>query len=636
MNTAFLWFNDAAAMRPKIAGLFLLLLILSDELLKIYLPGWWRMPAILLLLIACVYFFLYFRRVDVLPDAQEEAAGRERRRQWGWLLVAAILLLGILLRFWKLTSLFDGFFWDESYKGLDAMAIRRLGERPIFLSWNAGREALVAYLVALLSVPFGYTAFAVRAVEALAGSLTLLLFYLLARRLFNDKIALVALFLMAVSKYHMIYSRFGIRVNLLLLFEVGVLYFLIRGLKADEPRRSWPWLLIGGLLAGLGFYTYIPYRVFPLVPLALLADPDIRARLRARLLPAAAGLLLCVLIVAPLAVYFVRNAQSFSDRMSRTSLWAKADAPMPVLLLRSARDTFGQFTYKGDMNPRHNVPLEPALSPFVTPLFWLGIACAAANIRRRSWAVLLFAYLAVTLLPGVLGAAAPHFSRNLGSLAPALLFCSLGAFAAATAILRPMLLPPAASRIFLAVVLAGSLLTGVNDGLFRYSEVLDSQDARDTALWGMNRVATDVATFCNVLPETREVYLSPQLFFHATVELLSRNPHHLFTPGTVFPANRMSVVVLVESPRNLWWLRDDDGKMFFKWWSQYYGMPVASIRQMVLQAYVSYPRMTNQSDRRLLNILRGRRPDARVIELGGFTVCLIPPAAAGRPPVQPH
>src|SRR5439155_289534 len=84
-----------------------------------------------------------------------------------------------------------------SYKGLDAIAIRQFGERPIFLNWNAGREALVAYLVAGMTFLSGYTAFSVRAVEALAGVATLFFFYLLAKRLFGYRIALLCLFFLA-------------------------------------------------------------------------------------------------------------------------------------------------------------------------------------------------------------------------------------------------------------------------------------------------------------------------------------------------------------------------------------------------------------------------------------------------------
>src|SRR5262249_22081254 len=152
------------------------------------------------------------------------------------LIVITLIFIAAFFRLWKLGNLFDGFFWDEAYKGLDAIAIREFGERPIFLNWNAGREALVAYLVAFLTKIFHYSFFSIRAVEALAGILTLVFFYLFVKKIFNQKIALLCLFLLAVSKYHILYSRFGIRVNLILLFEMASIYFLADALSSSQKN----------------------------------------------------------------------------------------------------------------------------------------------------------------------------------------------------------------------------------------------------------------------------------------------------------------------------------------------------------------------------------------------------------------
>src|SRR5207249_1824673 len=148
----------------------------------------------------------------------------------------------------------------------------------------------------------------------------------------------------------------------------------------------WVYLVLAGITGGLGFYTYIPYRIFPLVPMALLVDRNFRLRLSGKAKPLAASLLICILIVAPLTMFFAKNARSFSDRMSRTALWTKQNESLSVLILRSAWRTSGIFTFQGDINPRHNVGAEPALSPFTTAFFWLGILAALAAIRKR-WAL---------------------------------------------------------------------------------------------------------------------------------------------------------------------------------------------------------------------------------------------------------
>jgi hypothetical protein len=502
---------------------------------------------------------------------------------------------------------------------LDAIAIRQFGERPIFLNWNAGREALVAYLVAGMTFLSGYDAFAVRAVEAVAGVATLIFFYLLSKRLFGYRIALLCLFLLAFSKYHIIYSRFGIRVNLTLLFEVATLYFILRGVQ--ERQKRWVFLILAGITGGLGFYTYIPYRIFPLVPLALLLDRNFRLSLSGKLKPLAASLLICIVIVAPLAMFFAKNARSFSDRMSRTSLWAKKNESIPALVARSAWRTAGMFTFQGDINPRHNVDAEPALSPFATAFFWLGILASLAAIRKR-WALFLLLYFLIMITPGILGADAPHGSRNLGALSPAILLIATG-ICRAIGILRNSFGTP--SRWLIAIALAGVALTGPNDALFRYSADLDAQDPAKSGLWGMNSAETDVADYVTRFPNDFQIYLSPQLFFHSTIEYLAKTPHMLLKSDTQFPPQKMTLIVLQETPRNLWWLRDDDGKNFFKWWAQYYGNSVRSMRQDVLHAYVSYPMMTKQSDHRLVLLLQKQYPDGRLLRFDSFTAYLLKP-----------
>src|SRR5262249_29720407 len=149
----------------------------------------------------------------------------------------------------------------------------------------------------------------------------------------------------------------------------------------SSGRKSWGSILLAGFAAGLGFYTYIAYRIFPLVCIALLLDRNIRRQLRIQLGPLAAAAMIGAIVVAPLALFYMKNPSGLTDRMERTALWNKTTEPLPVLLFKSTRDTIGMFTYAGDPNPRHNVPGEPALPPFSTAFFWIGMLFLLANVR---------------------------------------------------------------------------------------------------------------------------------------------------------------------------------------------------------------------------------------------------------------
>src|SRR5207244_8998301 len=110
-----------------------------------------------------------------------------------------------------------------------------------------------------------------------------------------------------------------------------------------------------------------------------------------------------------------------------------------------------------------------------------------------------------------------------------------------------------------------------------------------------------------------------------TVEYLTykKYPHELLTASTTLPKDGIAVFILQDTKRNLWWMRDDEGKNFFKWWIQYYEMPADSIHTEILRAYVSYPKMTKQSDVRLLRELRAKYPSGHQLDFDLFSVYMV-------------
>ena len=601
----------------------ILVVLAADVFLKIYIE---RSPffapyfeplflsATIALILSAIYL-LYSFRSSTMDSVWENIVCEATIPRTVWF-VGLIVLFGAFLRFWRLDSLYSGFFLDEAYNGLDAIAIREMGARPLFLAWNSGREALIAYLDTASTFLFGYTGYAIRAVTGVAGTLTLICFYFLVKKLFSNKVAVVCLFLLAFSKYAIVYNRFGLRINLMLFFEVASLCFLAYGMKSE--RRNYWLFAAAGLFGGLGFHSYIPYRIFPLAWLALLLDNGIRPYLRRHLKGLAVATVICFLVAAPLAIHFLRNPDDFGGRMKRTGVWSQQKDPIPLLIWRSAKDTFGLFIYKSDPNARHNVAEEPGLSPFSTGFFILGLILFLANLRRP-FSMFVIAYFIITILPGILGAAAPHASRNLGALPPALICTAAGIFAALHFVAKD-------NRILkvtiLAAVLAGNLLTGINDAMFRYSAILDAQQADESGLWGMNSAETELAHYLNRLDEQYNVYLSPQLYFHATIAYLThgRSTYRLLTESTELTHERHNLLVFQLTKRNMWWMRDDDSKNFFHYWDKYQNIDVDTARSTIRRTYRNNPHMMRASDDLLLAILRERYPDGKLVHFDQFSI----------------
>jgi 4-amino-4-deoxy-L-arabinose transferase-like glycosyltransferase len=581
-----------------------------------------------LITLSILYFVIYLRRDSQGNRTWDSFMEISPPMKWNTALVISLLLLGTVLRFWKLDSLFEGMTYDEAYKGLDAVAIRFFGERPVFLDWNGGREALVAYLVAAAQHVFGFSILSVRFFPALLNCLTLLFLYLLVRRIFNNHLALLSLFLLSVSKYHIIHSRYGVRAGLYTFFEVVVLYLVSP--SRDTKKSSATRLILAGALTGLGFYTYIAYRIFPIVLIAFFLQKDVLEYLRRNWKPFLAASAVCILVILPLAKYYADHFSAFTDRMKRTEVFRQKmrypRGPSETLWISTA-NTLGIFTIRGDAINRHNVFREPMLSPYSAPFFLFGILITLINIRKP-YAFFLMLYFLLSLIPGILSVGAPNAPRVLGALPPAILFCSFGILASIK-IIRAI--SSILARIFLAIILAGNFITGVRDSLFRFPIILDSLSAKISALWGMDRDFANAAALLNQLGNHCEGYASPQFFFHSTVEYLtySESRHKLFTAKTnlkrTTTKRKVAVVVLQPHVMNPWWLRDDEGKKFYKWWNQSYKLETGKIHTFVNQSYATEGNLGKASDRPLLDFLKELYPKGKVLNFGRFSAFVVVP-----------
>lgn len=606
-------------MKKHICLVFLLLLVLSEAFLKKYLqysPSFqWiypyiAAPAVLIFIASVAATISCLRKNNLATTLWDEFTTPFQSSHKEYWILAAILLIGIFFRFFKLDSLFDGMTYDEAYKGLDAIAIRKFGERPIFLDWNGGREALVAYLVAISQTFFDYSILSVRIITPIMNCLLLVFFYLFAKTIFNSRVALLSTFLLAVSKWSIIHSRYGVRAGQFTVFEIAVLYFVARGI-ASEKKNSWSFL-IAGIIGGLGFYTYIGYRVFPLILLSFLFQKDVLPKLKNHKKTIVAGCIAGLVIVAPVAKFYLEHRASMTDRMKRTLVWNQKGSEYSginpaILVLRSTKDTLGMFTYKGDSISRHNVEIEPMLSPFESSFFIVGLIVLVLNWRRKH-ALFLILFLLFALLPGVLSVGAPNTPRVLAALPPAMLFVSFGIL---TAFQFLKTTPVYVRTAFVTLVLAGNLYTGANDALIRHPQILDNLDSKTAALWGMDRDQANIAKLINNLGTKVDVYLSPQYFYHSTIQYLTygkSKPKIFYNVKLedIMKKNKVTVVIFQPVVSNLWWLRDDEGKNFFKWWNQAYGIKNDEIHAQLLKSYGTDIRMSAYSDRPLMHWLTAR------------------------------
>jgi 4-amino-4-deoxy-L-arabinose transferase-like glycosyltransferase len=203
------------------------------------------------------------RSVDVRrePSAYVSAAriGAFLREHW---LLLAILFIGAAVRLYDLGSVPTGLNEDEASTGYDAYAVLHYGidrsgfHYPVFMvGFGSGMSALPSYLAMPFFLLFGVSVATLRAPDILIGILALPAFYALVRRSGDKTLALLATFLLAISPWHIMDSRWMLVGALPNLVLFGVLA-LCRG--RENPRS----LLWAALFFALTLYEYAPAFLF--------------------------------------------------------------------------------------------------------------------------------------------------------------------------------------------------------------------------------------------------------------------------------------------------------------------------------------------------------------------------------------
>jgi hypothetical protein len=172
-------------------------------------------------------------------------------------LFCIILVIGIFLRTWQYTKIPAGFHQDEIGQGIDAYDVmyfdydRNGMSYPLqFITWGDGQTALYIYLIMPFLKLLGPCLLAIRLPNLIAGIILIPIVYLIGKQLISRDYGLLVMFLMAISPWHIIGSRWGLEPYFLpFLFSIGFYFLLI-----SEFKNSW--LIIASICFGLCLYTY--------------------------------------------------------------------------------------------------------------------------------------------------------------------------------------------------------------------------------------------------------------------------------------------------------------------------------------------------------------------------------------------
>lgn len=225
------------------------------------------------------------------------------------LLLLCILIIAATLRFYKLGVIPASMNTDEVAIGYNAYSILKTGKDEygrkfplLFQSFDDYKLPAYIYFTVPSVAVFGLHDVSVRLPSAFFGTLTVLATYFFVEALFvNPEIALLSALLLAVSPWHLQFSRSAYEANLAVFFTVVGTTCLLRSLKRSA------WYIPGFLLLALSVWSYHSSRIF--IPLILVGFVALYFReiLKSKL-TFSIGIILCIGICMPLFLLSISSS----------------------------------------------------------------------------------------------------------------------------------------------------------------------------------------------------------------------------------------------------------------------------------------------------------------------------------------
>jgi len=377
-----------------------------------------------------------------------------------WFLLL-VLLVAAILRLYALDKLPPSLYWEEVALGYDAFSILRTGKDhhghilPLvaFKSFGDWKPSGYFYSLVPFVAVFGLSSWAVRLPSALAGVMTVLGVWMLAKlwleswqqklsdvdRALWSWLPIVTAAVTAVSPWMILFSRAGLEVNLATSFLVWGVVFGI--MATTWSRLLWVGWITATVLLIFSMYTYHSCRILaPLLGLGLVINWVQRTtfsqwfKTYKRLVLSLLGL--CIILLLPFIV--VIGQPQLSQRFNETSIFndlsliqesnqrvaassfpriAKVFYHRYVLFSRQIMENYlSHFNLdflfiSGDTNARHSIQYMgqlyhiEALFLFIGIYFWFK--------RSSPISLLLFFWLLMGILPAALTTAVPHALRIL-------------------------------------------------------------------------------------------------------------------------------------------------------------------------------------------------------------------------------
>jgi 4-amino-4-deoxy-L-arabinose transferase-like glycosyltransferase len=396
---------------------------------------------------------------------------KSMRTKWSinysqWLIIA-ILLVAAILRLWKLGNIPPHLTSDEASLGYNAYSILKTGRDEygkfmpmIFKSFGDYKPGLYVYTAVPFVAALGLNEFAVRLPSAVAGIFAIWLVYLLTNELFksrefeiwNLKFGIWPTFLLAMSPWHIQFSRGAWEANLALTLTLAGILFFLKCFKNSK------YLLLSAAFFASTLLTYQGAKLSTSIVLAILVAvywKDVRGLLKDKTILVVTSTLTGLVIALPILLSLF---QGQTGRLNVFSVFSYPRSPESVQqLLNEGYETKGSLSYylfhseslnfvraisgrwfnhfsgrflffEGDyQNLRHSAPNQGMLLLFDLILLPLGLYQMFKK-QLSSGKKFILLWLVLASLPAALSRDEVHAIRALNMVIPLTVISSFGLY----------------------------------------------------------------------------------------------------------------------------------------------------------------------------------------------------------------
>lgn len=341
-------------------------------------------------------------------------------------LVTVVCLLALLIRSVGHFHAPNGWRDDELSNALVISQHVLNGDIRIYYDDASGHEGLYHWLQAITMALFGPSVWGIRGVSILCGTTSVVLTYMLTRRLFDAQTALITALLLTISFWSLMYSRSGQRHILVTVTTLLCFYLMWQAVN----KQSLVYFAGAGLALGIGFYTYFASRGVPLIIMVWAAYVFVFQR--ALWHKIWRGLTLTLGIAFALSIPLLLTLRSQPEAEARVEELARPiydalDGDFSTIADYTLT-TASMFTHNGDSEVLYNVAHRPVFGLLGGVLFWLGIGIAlykTVSSERDSTSAFLLLWVGAGLAPGVLSVPAASLGHTILAQPVAMMFPAL-------------------------------------------------------------------------------------------------------------------------------------------------------------------------------------------------------------------